>query len=93
MISIAAEICEDAWVPLSPSTRHALAGATIILNLSASNEVVGKAAYRKSLVQSLSAKNMCAYVYADAGHDESTTDMVFSGHNLIALNGTVKAVL
>lgn len=91
LISIAAEICEDAWVPLSPSTRHALAGATIILNLSASNEVVGKAAYRKSLVQSLSAKNMCAYVYADAGHDESTTDMVFSGHNLIALNGTVKA--
>ncbi len=90
-IRIAAEICEDAWVPLSPSTRHALHGATIIANLSASNEVVGKAAYRSLLVSSHSAKTVTAYLYADAGHDESTTDMVFSGHNIIALNGTVLA--
>ena len=90
-IQIAAEICEDAWVPLSPSTHYALHGATIIVNLSASNEVVGKAEYRKMLVCSHSAKTMSAYLYADAGHDESSTDMVFSGHNIIAANGTVCA--
>ncbi len=87
--TVAAEICEDAWVPLSPSVRHALAGATVIANLSASNEVVGKAAYRRTLVSSQSAKTMSAYLYADAGHDESTTDMVFSGHNIIACDGKI----
>ncbi len=90
-LKVAAEICEDAWTPFSPSIRHALNGASVIANLSASNEVVGKADYRRQLVSSLSAKAICAYVYCDAGHDESTTDMVFSGHNMIALNGSIKA--
>lgn len=90
-IKIAAEICEDAWAPLSPGTRHCLAGATVIANLSASNEVVGKAEYRRSLVTSLSAKNLCAYIYSDAGHSESTTDLVFSAHNIIACDGAVQA--
>ncbi|MBQ0040055.1 MAG: NAD(+) synthase [Treponema sp.] len=90
MVKIAAEICEDLWVPLAPSTRHALNGATIIANLSAGNEVAGKADYRRMLVAAHSAKTVSAYIYANAGHDESTTDMVFSGHNLICLNGSVK---
>ena len=90
-IKIACEICEDAWVPLSPSTKHVLHGATIIANLSGSNEVVGKADYRRSLVSSLSAKNVCAYLYANAGHGESSTDMVFSGHSLIAQDGAIMA--
>lgn len=90
-ITIATEICEDLWVPLPPSSESAMSGATIIANLSASNEVVGKAEYRRMLVASHSAKTVTAYIYANAGHDESTTDMVFSGHNLIALNGTIKA--
>ncbi len=91
LIKIACEICEDAWVPLSPATRHALTGATIITNLSASNEIVGKAQYRRLLISSTSAKNICAYIYANASHDESSTDMIFSSHNLIALNGTILA--
>ena len=91
LCKLAAEICEDAWTPFSPSVRHALNGASVIANLSASNEVVGKAAYRRQLVTSLSAKAICAYIYSDAGHDESTTDMVFSGHNLMALNGSLLA--
>lgn len=90
-IKIACEICEDLWVPFAPSTRHALNGATIIANLSAGNEVAGKADYRKMLVSAHSAKIMGAYIYANAGHDESTTDMVFSGHDLICLNGSVKS--
>lgn len=90
-ITIGTEICEDVWVPLPPSTRCAMAGATVIANLSASNEVVGKAEYRRMLVASHSARTVSAYIYSDAGHDESTTDMVFSGHNIIALNGSVKA--
>ena len=90
-IRIAAEICEDVWVASSPSTRHALNGATVIANLSASNEVVGKADYRRILVSSQSAKTVSAYIYANAGHDESTTDMVFSGHSIIALDGSIKA--
>ncbi|MGN0728592.1 NAD(+) synthase [Treponema sp.] len=90
-IAIAAELCEDLWVPLSPSTRHALNGATIIANLSASNEVAGKADYRRMLVAGHSAKTVSAYIYANAGHDESSTDMVFSGHSIIAANGTVQA--
>lgn len=90
LVRIACEICEDLWIPLSPSTRHALNGATVIANLSAGNEVAGKAEYRRMLVQAHSAKICGAYVYANAGCDESTTDMVFSGHNLIALNGSIK---
>ncbi|MBO4404143.1 MAG: NAD(+) synthase [Treponema sp.] len=90
-IKIAAEICEDVWVPLSPSTRHALNGATVIANLSAGNEVALKADYRKSLVSIQSAKNICAYIYANAGHDESTTDMIFSGHSMISSNGSILA--
>ncbi|MCI2047219.1 MAG: NAD(+) synthase [Faecalibacterium sp.] len=85
------EICEDVWAPLPPSTHHALAGATVIANLSASDETVGKAEYRRSLVAQQSARLLCAYLYADAGHGESTTDMVFAAHDLIAENGTVLA--
>ena len=90
-IKIGMEICEDLWVPLSPSTRSTLSDATIILNPSASNETVGKAEYRRLLIQGQSAKSICAYLYADAGRDESSTDMIFAGHNLIALNGTICA--
>ena len=89
--TLAVEICEDLWAPLPPSTAHALAGATVLANLSASDETVGKAEYRRALVSQQSARLLCAYLYADAGHGESTTDMVFSGHNLIAENGTLLA--
>ncbi len=85
------EICEDLWSPLPPSTFHALAGATVIANPSASNETVGKADYRRNLVQNQSARLLCSYVYADAAHGESTTDMVFAGHNMIAENGILLA--
>lgn len=81
------EICEDLWIPKSPSIEHCIAGAMIIGNLSASDELTGKAAYRRELVKSHSAKAVCGYVYADAGEGESTTDLVFAGHNLIAENG------
>ena len=86
---IGVEICEDLWAPEPPSTSLARRGATIILNLSASNETVGKAAYRRSLVTGQSGRLVCGYVYADAGEGESTTDLVFVGHNLIAENGTL----
>ena len=89
--TLAVEICEDLWAPLPPSTAHALAGATVLANLSASDETVGKAEYRRALVSQQSARLLCAYLYADAGHGESTTDMVFSGHNLIAENGALLA--
>lgn len=85
------EICEDLWVPLPPGTRLALAGATLLANLSASDEVVGKAQYRRELVKSQSARLICGYIYADAGEGESTTDMIFAGHNLISENGTMLA--
>ena len=88
---IGVEICEDLWAPEPPSAALARAGATLILNLSASNETVGKASYRRSLVSGQSGRLMCGYVYADAGEGESTTDLVFAGHNLIAENGTVLA--
>lgn len=88
-LQIAVEICEDLWVPHSPSTSHALGGANLIVNLSASNEVIGKDAYRRMLVMSASARLACGYVYADAGDGESTQDLVFSGHNLIAENGVL----
>lgn len=88
-LKIGIEICEDAWVPNSPSIDLALSGATIILNLSSSNEVVGKSSYRKQLISSTSAKLICGYVYADSGSSESTTDLVFSSHQLIYENGTL----
>lgn len=88
-LSIAVEICEDLWPPLPPSAMLSLNGATVIANLSCSNEVVGKAEYRRLLVQGQSSRCICAYVYADAGRGESTTDMVFAAHNIIAQNGTV----
>jgi len=83
----AAEICEDLWVPCPPSISHTAAGANVILNLSASNDVAGKAAYRCMLVESLSARIICGYVYANAGYGESTTDSVFSGQRMVAENG------
>ena len=85
------ELCEDLWSALPPSTFHALAGATVIANLSASDETVGKAEYRRALVANQSARLLCGYLYASAGHGESTQDMVFAGHDLIAENGTVLA--
>lgn len=88
---LAVEICEDLWVPNPPSTHHALAGATVLANPSASDETLGKAAYRRSLVTGQSARLCAAYVYADAGIGESTGDMVFSGHSLIAENGLLLA--
>ena len=85
------ELCEDLWSALPPSTFHALAGATVIANLSASDETVGKAEYRRALVSNQSARLLCGYLYASAGHGESTQDMVFAGHDLIAENGTLLA--
>ena len=85
------ELCEDLWSALPPSTFHALAGATVIANLSASDETVGKAEYRRTLVSNQSARLLCGYLYASAGHGESTQDMVFAGHDLIAENGTLLA--
>lgn len=85
------ELCEDLWSPCPPSGELALSGAGIILNLSASNEMIGKAEYRRELVKSQSARLLCAYAYASAGDGESTSDMVFGGHNIIAENGAVLA--
>lgn len=81
------EICEDLWVPIPPSSYQALAGATIIANLSGSNELVAKSDYRRALVIQQSAKNISGYIYAGSGVHESTTDLVFSGHAIIAENG------
>ena len=86
---VASELCEDLWVPDPPSTAHCLAGATVIANLSASNEIIGKSRYRRNLVSSQSARLVCAYLYASAGPGESTQDVVYSGHNIIAENGNV----
>lgn len=88
---IGVEICEDLWTVEPPSGQMALAGATLILNPSASNEVVSKAAYRRSLVSGQSARTLTAYVYSSAGPTESTTDTVFSGHCMIAENGVMLA--
>lgn len=90
-LCVAAEICEDLWAPNPPSVHHALAGASVICNLSASDEMVGKGSYRRDLVAGQSARLVCAYLYATAGEGESTTDLVFGGQNLIAENGTVLA--
>jgi NAD+ synthase (glutamine-hydrolysing) len=88
---VGCEICEDLWVPNPPSTNHALHGATVLVNLSASNETVGKDNYRKMLVASTSARLVSGYIYASAGEGESTQDLVFGGHNLICENGIVLA--
>lgn len=90
-LKVAVEICEDLWVPQPPSIRHAMAGANIIVNLSAGDEITGKASYRKDLVNGQSARLVCGYIYATAGEGESSTDMVFGGHNMIAENGTMLA--
>ena len=90
-LKIAVELCEDLWVPNPPSVMHALHGANLIVNLSASDEVVGKDSYRKSLVSSQSARLLCGYIYATAGEGESTQDVVYGGHNLISENGAVLA--
>ena len=86
-MKVAAEICEDLWTVKSPSCDYAVAGANVIVNLSASDEIIGKAEYRRKLVSMQSAKCVAAYVYSDAGTSESSTAMVFSGHNIIAENG------
>lgn len=90
-LCVACEICEDLWVADPPSTSHAIAGANIIVNLSASNEVVGKDEYREMLVKSASARLICGYIYVSSGEGESTQDLVFGGHNIIAENGTILA--
>ncbi len=90
-LKIAAEICEDLWVADSPSVSHAAHGASVIVNLAASTEAVGKAEHRRLLVKAASAKQLCGYVFANAGEGESTQDLVFAGHNLIAENGKIIA--
>ena len=90
-LAVAAEICEDLWVADSPSVQLALSGATVIANLSASDETIGKEEYRRSLVSMQSAKLVSAYIYADASIGESTTDMVFTGNSMIAENGSILA--
>ena len=89
--TLAVEICEDLWVPSPPSAAHAAAGATLIANLSASSASIGKSEYRRLLVTSQSARCTCGYIYATAGDGESTTDLVFSGNNMIAEDGAVLA--
>ena len=88
-LKIGVELCEDLWTVQPPSIRHARNGASVIVNLSASNELTGKSAYRRELVKTQSARLLCGYIYASAGEGESTQDVVYSGHNLIAENGTV----
>lgn len=86
---VGVEICEDLWTPMPPSSRQAIAGATLLTNISASNEVIGKTAYRRQLVINQSGRCLAAYAYASCGVHESTTDVVFSGHCLIAENGSL----
>jgi len=86
---VAAEICEDVWAANPPSIRHAMQGATVIVNLSASDEITGKDTYRRELVKSQSGRLVCGYIYASAGEGESSTDLVFGGHHLICENGTL----
>lgn len=91
LFTFGVEICEDLWVPNPPSTALAQMGAHIIVNLSASDEIIGKASYRRDLVRQQSGRLLCAYLYADAGFGESTQDLVFAGHDLIAENGALLA--
>ena len=86
---VGAEICEDVWVLNPPSIAHASAGATVIVNCSASDEVTGKSEYRRSLISGQSARLLCAYIYANAGEGESSQDLVFGGQNIIAENGNI----
>ena len=85
------ELCEDLWVPAPPSSDMALAGATLIFNLSATPEIMGKHAYLRSLIEQQSARALCGYVYASAGVGESSTDLVFTGNGIIAENGKIIA--
>lgn len=89
--SFGIEICEDLWVPLPPSTQHCLHGAEIIFNLSATNELIGKHAYLRQLIEQQSARLNAGYVYASAGFGESSTDVVYAGNGLIAENGKIIA--
>ncbi|AMV28985.1 Glutamine-dependent NAD(+) synthetase [Gemmata sp. SH-PL17] len=89
--TLGVEICEDLWMPVAPSALQALMGATVFANLSASNEVIGKAGYRRQLVSSQSARCISGYVYACCGEGESTTDIVFGGHCMVAENGVILA--
>ena len=86
---VAAEICEDVWSPVPPSIQAAVEGATVIVNCSASDETIGKDTYRRALISGQSARLISGYIYANAGEGESTTDLVFGGHNIIAENGTI----
>ena len=88
---VSAEICEDVWSPVPPSIEAAREGATVIVNCSASDDTIGKASYREALISGQSARLISGYIYANAGEGESTTDLVFGGHNLIAENGTILA--
>jgi NAD+ synthase (glutamine-hydrolysing) len=88
-VKFGVEICEDAWVPIPPSCFQSLAGAQLLINISASNELVGKADYRRELVKNQSARCMAGYIYCSSGRTESTNDLVFSGHSLIAENGSI----
>jgi NAD+ synthase (glutamine-hydrolysing) len=88
-LCIGVEICEDLWMPIPPSSRHALHGANLILNLSASNETVAKSDYRRELVRQQSARCLAGYVFCSAGQGESTTDLVFGGHTILAENGHI----
>jgi len=88
---VAGEICEDVWAPIPPSDFHAMSGATVIANCSASDETIGKSEYRRELIKGQSARLVCAYIYANAGEGESTTDLVFGGHNIISENGKILA--
>lgn len=88
-LTIAAEICEDVWAPNPPSISHAMAGATVIVNCSASDEATGKDIYRRNLICGQSARLVSGYIYANAGEGESTQDLVFGGQNIIAENGTL----
>lgn len=90
-LTVAAEVCEDLWVVNPPSISHSMAGATVLVNLSASNELTGKDIYRRQLVMGQSARLVCAYLFASAGEGESTTDLVFSGHSILSENGTILA--
>ena len=90
-LALHVEICEDVWTPIPPSSFAALAGATLLLNLSASNATVGKANYRRELVAQQSARCLAAYLYASAGHGESSTDMAWDGQALVAENGAILA--
>lgn len=88
-VTVGIEICEDLWVPIPPSSRMALAGANVIVNISCSDEVLGKHAYLRRMIQAHSGRLVCAYVYASSGFGESSTDLVFAGKGLIAENGAL----